>query len=61
MALRYSFNLGDEATRVEAAVEKVLADGLRTADLMGPAGGTPISTTGMGDAILAALDASLQG
>jgi 3-isopropylmalate dehydrogenase len=41
MALRYSFDLGDEATRVEQAVEKVLADGLRTADLMGPEGGTP--------------------
>ena len=59
MALRYSFDQGDEATRLEAAVEKVLADGARTADLMGPEGGTPISTTEMGDAILAALDASL--
>lgn len=59
MALRYSFDMGDEAARVEAAVEKVLADGLRTADLMGPEGGTPVSTSGMGDAILAALDASL--
>ncbi|MET4104103.1 3-isopropylmalate dehydrogenase [Roseovarius sp. MBR-78] len=59
MALRYSFDLGDEAARVEAAVEKVLADGVRTADLMGPEGGTPVSTAGMGDAILAALDASL--
>ena len=59
MALRYSFDMGDDATRVEQAVEKVLADGLRTADLMGPEDGTPISTTGMGDAILAALDASL--
>jgi 3-isopropylmalate dehydrogenase len=59
MALRYSFDLGDEATRVEQAVEKVLADGVRTADLMGPEGGTPVSTSGMGDAILAALDASL--
>ncbi|PKQ12586.1 MAG: 3-isopropylmalate dehydrogenase [Alphaproteobacteria bacterium HGW-Alphaproteobacteria-1] len=59
MALRYSFDLGDEAARVEKAVEQVLADGLRTADLMGPEGGTPVSTTGMGDAVLAALDASL--
>ncbi len=59
MALRYSFDMGDEAARVEQAVEKVLADGVRTADLMGPAGGTPVSTQGMGDAILAALDASL--
>ncbi|MBC7165263.1 MAG: 3-isopropylmalate dehydrogenase [Roseovarius sp.] len=59
MALRYSFDLGDEAARVERAVEKVLADGMRTADLMGSEGGTPVSTTQMGDAILAALDASL--
>jgi 3-isopropylmalate dehydrogenase len=59
MALRYSFDLGDEATRVEKAVERVLADGLRTADLMGPEGGKPISTSAMGDAVLAALDASL--
>ncbi len=59
MALRYSFDLGDEATRVEKAVEKVLADGARTSDLMGKDGGTPISTAQMGDAIVAALDASL--
>ncbi|MGB5866121.1 MAG: 3-isopropylmalate dehydrogenase [Sulfitobacter sp.] len=59
MALRYSFDQGDEATRLETAVEKVLADGARTADLMGEEGGKPISTTQMGDVILAALDASL--
>lgn len=59
MALRYSYDLGDEATRIETAIEKVLADGVRTADLMGPEGGTPVTTSGMGDAILAALDASL--
>ncbi|MFN4099805.1 MAG: 3-isopropylmalate dehydrogenase [Pararhodobacter sp.] len=59
MALRYSFDMGDEAARVEKAVEKVLADGLRTGDLMGPDGGTPVSTNAMGDAIVAALDASL--
>lgn len=59
MALRYSFDLGAEAARLEKAVEKVLADGVRTADLMGPEGGTPVSTAGMGDAIVAALDASL--
>ena len=59
MALRYSFDQGAEAARLEGAVERVLADGLRTADLMGPEGGVPVSTSGMGDAILAALDASL--
>ena len=59
MALRYSFDQGDEAARLEDAVNAVLADGLRTADLMGPEGGTPISTTEMGDAIVAKLGASL--
>ena len=56
MALRYSFDRGDEARRLEAAVERVLANGLRTGDLMGPEGGTPVSTGEMGDAIVAALD-----
>jgi 3-isopropylmalate dehydrogenase len=59
MALRYSFDQGDEAARLEAAIETVLANGARTADLMGPEGGTPMSTSDMGDAIVAALDASL--
>ncbi len=59
MALRYSFDQGDEAARLEAAVEAVLADGLRTADLMAPEDGTPVSTSAMGDAILAKLDGSL--
>ncbi|WP_068114219.1 3-isopropylmalate dehydrogenase [Tropicimonas marinistellae] len=59
MALRYSFDEGTEADRLEAAVEKVLADGLRTGDLMGPEGGTPVSTSEMGDAIVAALTSSL--
>jgi 3-isopropylmalate dehydrogenase len=59
MALRYSFDQGEEAARLETAIETVLANGARTADLMGPEGGTPMSTTEMGDAIIAALDASL--
>ncbi len=59
MALRYSFDEGAEADRLEAAIEKVLADGARTGDLMGPDGGTPLSTTQMGDVIIAALNASL--
>jgi 3-isopropylmalate dehydrogenase len=58
-ALRYSFDLAGEADRLEAAVGKVLADGVRTADLLGEAGVTPVSTAEMGDAVLAALDASL--
>ncbi|MDQ7071908.1 MAG: 3-isopropylmalate dehydrogenase [Rhodobacterales bacterium] len=59
MALRYSFDQGDEATRLEQAVEKVLADGIRTPDLMGIDGGTPVTTSQMGDAVIAALEASL--
>ncbi len=59
MALRYSFDQGDEADRLEAAVEQVLADGVRTADLMQSGDGTPATTSQMGDAIVAALDASL--
>ena len=59
MALRYSFDQGDEATRLESAVEKVLADGVRTADLMQSDGGIPASTSQMGDAVIQALDASL--
>ena len=55
MALRYSYDLGAEADRLEKAVEKVLADGVRTADLMGPEGGTPVSTSQMGDHIVKAL------
>lgn len=59
MALRYSFDAGDEATRLEQAVENVLASGVRTADLMQADDAQPVSTSQMGDAILAALDASL--
>ena len=59
MALRYSFDQGDEATRLEDAVEKVLADGVRTPDLLQSDGGTPATTAQMGDAVVAALDASL--
>ncbi len=59
MALRYSFDAGAEAGRLERAVEKVLADGVRTPDLMQAEGEAPASTSEMGDAIVAALEASL--
>ncbi|QFT82919.1 3-isopropylmalate dehydrogenase [Roseovarius sp. THAF27] len=59
MALRYSFDQGDEAKRLETAVEKVLADGLRTADLLGEEGVQPVTTSEMGDAIVSALSDSL--
>ncbi|MCA0907834.1 3-isopropylmalate dehydrogenase [Ruegeria sp. HKCCD6228] len=59
MALRYSFDQGEEADRLEAAIEKVLADGVRTGDLLADEGVQPVSTSEMGDAILSALDASV--
>ena len=59
MALRYSFDQGDEAARLEAAVEAVLAKGIRTPDLMQAGDGTPATTSEMGDAVIAALDESL--
>jgi 3-isopropylmalate dehydrogenase len=59
MALRYSFDQGAEADRLEAAVQTVLASGARTADLLGREDGSPISTTEMGDAIISALNDTL--
>jgi len=50
MMLRYSLNLPDEADRIEAAVAKALASGARTPDL-----GGSMSTSEMGDRVLAAL------
>ncbi len=55
MALRYSFDLGDEADLLEQAVSNVLAGGMRTADIMQD-GKAKVSTGGMGDAILHQLD-----
>ena len=57
MALRYSFDMGEAADKLEGAVQTVLANGVRTADLLGPEGGTSVSTSEMGDAIVAALAA----
>ncbi|MFO1060697.1 MAG: 3-isopropylmalate dehydrogenase [Dongiaceae bacterium] len=55
MMLRYSFGLGAEADLLEGAVRQVLADGVRTADIVTP-GLQPVSTRAMGDAVLRALD-----
>ena len=55
MMLRYSFDLEEEAGLVEKAVSRVLADGLRTADIMQP-GMTPVSTKAMGEAVIGALE-----
>ena len=51
--------MGDEATRIETAVEKVLANGIRTADLLQADGDTAVTTSQMGDAIVEALTAGL--
>jgi len=54
MLLRYSLNQEAAAQRIEKAVSRVLASGLRTADIA--AEGEPtIGTVAMGDAVLAAL------
>src|SRR5215471_1915117 len=54
MALRYSFDMGALADKVDAAIAAVLAKGLRTADIKSE-GMTPVSTTQMGEAILGEL------
>jgi 3-isopropylmalate dehydrogenase len=54
MMLRYSLNADDQAKRIEAAVQAVLKQGLRTADIH-EEGTTRVSTSEMGDAVLKAL------
>ena len=54
MMLRFTFNLATEADRIETAVKKVLAQGLRTADIY-EAGTTKVGTAEMGAAVVKAL------
>jgi len=54
MMLRFSLNQEEAAQRIEAAVQKVLQQGLRTADIYS-AGTTRVSTREMGDAVVKAL------
>ena len=54
MMLRYSFDLDQEAAAVEAAVQKVLTEGWRTADIMAE-GCTKVGTAEMGDLIAARI------
>ena len=54
MALRYSFDMGALADKLEAAIAAVLAEGLRTADISSE-GTTAVSTAQMGEAILKEL------
>lgn len=55
MLLRYSFNMGEAAERVEASVLKVLERGHRTADIA-PPGTKPLETRAMGDLIVRELE-----
>ena len=54
MMLRYSLNEAAMADRIEAAVNQVLDDGLRTPDIMSE-GMTEVDCEAMGDAVVAAL------
>ena len=54
MALRYSFDMGALADKLDAAIAAVLANGLRTADIKSK-GTTAVSTAQMGEAILKEL------
>jgi 3-isopropylmalate dehydrogenase len=58
MALRYSLDLDAQADAIEMAVQKVLNNGVRTADIMAP-GCTEVSTAGMGDALIKELSHQL--
>lgn len=54
MMLRYTLDEAEMADRIEKAVSQVLDDGLRTADIYSE-GSTRVSTSEMGDAVVAAL------
>ncbi|QFT55779.1 3-isopropylmalate dehydrogenase [Microbulbifer sp. THAF38] len=54
MMLRYSLDMGEAADAIEAAVSKVLEQGLRTADIY-TEGCRKVSTAEMGAAVVAAL------
>jgi len=56
MMLRHSLGMQDVADKIEQAVESVLDQGLRTADIYSE-GTTKVSTSEMGDAVVAALQA----
>ena len=52
MMLRYSFNLQEEADKIENAVDAVLNAGWRTADIAGDSGATPLTCDRMTDKII---------
>jgi len=55
MAMRYSFNMGKEADKLEAAIAAALGKGLRTADIKSE-GCKTVSTAEMGEAIVGELE-----
>ncbi len=55
MCLHHSFDRAEDAKLLDEAVEHVLSEGLRTADIM-QNGMTKVSTTAMASAIIEALD-----
>jgi len=57
MLLRYSLRLKDEADAIERAVNDVLEEGVRTADIA--AGGPSVGTQQMTDTVIASLRAQL--
>ncbi|GAO36315.1 3-isopropylmalate dehydrogenase [Sulfuricella sp. T08] len=54
MMMRYTFNREEVTQRIEGAVKKVLANGLRTSDIW-TEGSCKVSCSEMGDAVVAAL------
>jgi 3-isopropylmalate dehydrogenase len=55
MLLRWSFGMEEQARLVEQAVERVLAGGMRTADIMQP-GMARISCSVMGESVVRELN-----
>ena len=55
MMARYSFGLTEEAAAIEKAVDQVLSDHVRTADIAAE-GESPVGTVAMADKVLAALE-----
>ncbi|WP_431257785.1 3-isopropylmalate dehydrogenase [Roseateles chitinivorans] len=60
MMLKFSLNQPEAAARIESAVQAVLAQGLRTADIWSE-GTQKVSTREMGDAVVAAISAVASG
>lgn len=55
MALRYSFDLAEDAKLIEDAVDNLLAGGMRTGDIM-ESGMAKVSTSVMGESLVRELD-----